>query len=348
MTKPKRAPTLSDVAERAGVSPFTASVVLNGSRSNTRVSESTRQRILEVAAELRYHPNAMARGLVHRRMNTVGVLFSVMDSSAVVTNPYGSTILQGILMAAEKAGYNVTIFTETWRSAEQSAVRFRDGRTDGILVIAPVTDSDMMPGLAALGLPLVAIAYPAESYSAPCVDVDNARGIRLAVEHLLSLGHRRIAHLTGNPNMGSVPVRREAFCQVLAEAGIPILPEYIVTCRYDGLMTRESVAHLLALPEPPTAIVAGNDAIAIEAMAAARERGVAVPEQLSIVGFDDTPSATLVTPALTTVRQPLLEIGGMATRLLVAQIEGKTVPPTAHLLEPELVVRASTASNDVR
>lgn len=338
-----KAPTLSDVARDAGVSIYTASVVLNGSRSNTRVSEGTRKRILETAATLRYYPNAMARGLVRRRMNTLGVLFGVIETSVVIANPYASTILQGILTAAADTGYCVTIFTESWKDAASSANRFRDGRTDGILVIAPPSSADILEGLSSLGLALSVIAASGEFYGAPSVDVDNAYGVCTALDHLLSLGHRRIAHLTGNPDMVSAQERREAFCAALNAARLPARADQILTCRYDGVGVADIVRTLLAQPDPPTAILAGNDRIALVALDVAYELGICVPDQLSLIGFDDIPEASLRTPPLTTVRQPLLQIGEKAARLLVARIEGEKVPAVPHLLEPQLIVRGTTA-----
>ena len=338
----KSAPTLSDVAGQAGVSKVAASVVLNGSRSNARVSDATRSRILQAAADLRYYPNAMARGLVQRRMHMLGVLFH-MTASIVAIDPYASAILQGILTAAADTGNSIVIFPEPWRDAHRSAARFRDQCTDGILVIAPRLDSDMLPELASFGLPLVSVSSPADQYAMPSVKVDNLKGERLAAEHLLALGHRRIAHLTGEVNQASGSARRDGFRHALAAAGVDVPAEYMEPCSYAGKEGYEATRRLLRLPQPPTAIFAGNDRIALAAMEAARDSHVAVPEELSLIGFDDTPPASLVTPPLTTVRQPLEQIGEKAARLLIARVEGQPVAPTTHLLEPELIVRGSTA-----
>jgi DNA-binding LacI/PurR family transcriptional regulator len=343
MSHRRKAPTLRDIAESAGVSLFTASVVLNGARSNTRVSEDTRRRIEHVARSLDYHPNAMARGLMRQRMNTIGVLFGVVEPGVVLTNPYSTGVLQGILSAASPLRLNVTIFSEPWIDTETSAARFRDGRTDGVIAVAPVAGSDMIAGLTERGVPVVAIAHACDALGVPSVDVDNKEGIRLATEHLLSLGHTKVAHLSGDEDMVSVPPRRTAFLATMAAAGLTVPLSYMKSCSYDGNKAAEATRELLSIGEPPTAIVAGNDSIAIAAMAAAREMGVKVPEELSVVGFDDSPSAALVTPALTTVRQPLLEIGAEALQLLVALIEGEPAPPVTHLKSPELIVRDSTA-----
>jgi Transcriptional regulators len=345
----KKAPTLTDVARAAGVSPYTVSVVLNGARSNTRVSEATRARILESAAALRYHPNAMARSLVKRRASAIGVLFSVVESTEALANPYASGLLQGIVTRAAHRGYDVLLYNERWQDAAHSAARYRDRRTDGVIVVAPLTDTDIVPGLALLDIPLVAVS--AASVACPPgtanVDVDNALGVRLAVEHLLAGGHRRIAHLMGNENVASVPLRRQAFLDVMAEAGLSVPEAYVVPCTYDATTVGEALDHLLRRPEPPTALLAGNDNIAIAALNYARENNLSVPEELSVVGFDDIPAASQVTPRLTTVHQPLHEIGGAAADTLIDRIEGAADAPApagdgSRYLEPSLVIREST------
>ncbi len=334
-------PNIYDVARESGVSVGTVSNVLNN--GPRRVKPETQQRILAVMSRLDYHPSAMARSLVRGRTNTLGIMFSLVESSAIVINAYSSAILQGVLTAAAETGFNVMHLTQPWRDAEHSAHIFRNRRTDGILVIAPTLDSDLIPTLAALDLPVVAVSWPSERYDIPSVDVDDVKSARLATEHLLGLGHTRVAHLMGHANLVSVATRRATFVAVLAEAGVPANPQYIVPGLYYASSGYENTQRLLALPEPPTAIFAGNDEIAFGALEAARELGVSVPEQLSLIGVDDRPMASLVTPALTTVRQPLTQIGETAARMLVQRVEGKPVAPTVHLLEPELAVRGSTA-----
>lgn len=353
-----KAPTLRDVAHAAGVSPYTVSVVLNGARSNTRVSEATRVRIREAADSLQYHPNAIARGLARRRTNTVGVFFGVLPSTDAFANPYASGLLQGVVDESAKRGFDVLLYTEYWRDAERSAARFRDGRSDGLILVAPLTDTDVVPGLAALPVPLVAISPDPETRPehVPCVDVDNVAGIRLAVEHLVALGHKRIAHLMGNENVASVPMRRAAFRDAMAAAGLDVPEGYLVPCTYDATTIPELLPRLMSRPEPPTALVAGNDNLAIAAMEAARGLGIDVPGALSVVGFDDHPSSEKVTPKLTTVRQPLSEIGREAARLLLDRIDGRlegwgsvaaadepSPSPGCRLIPPVLIERESTA-----
>jgi LacI family transcriptional regulator len=333
--------TIYDVAKESGFSLSTISNVLNNGPRPVR--PETRRRILETVRRLDYHPSAVARGLARRRTNAIGILFGVVESSAIVINAYSSTILQSVLTVAGESGYDVTHLTAPWRGGEESLDSFRDRRTDGLLVVAPPTDSDLMPALSSLGLPLVAVSWPPEHGGIPSVDVDDVAGARQVMAHLLGLGHRRIAHLMGHANLISAVTRRRVYEETLAEAGIPLRPEYVLPGTYSEQSGYDNAHRLLALPEPPTALFAGNDEIAFGVMEAARERGVAVPEQLSLVGVDDRPLTRYLTPPLTTLRQPFDAVGEEATRLLLRRIAGETVPAVLHRFEPDLIVRGSTA-----
>ena len=173
------------------------------------------------------------------------------------------------------------------------------------------------------------------------VDADNVQGVRSVVTHLLDLGHRRIAHITGREGVPSTMLRREIFQSALAEVGIPVPPAYIVGSPYDGFPVQDTLPALMALPEPPTAIFAFNDDVALAVLGTARSLRISIPEQLSVVGFDDIPTASHSVPRLTTVWQPLKEMGAAAVRRLLEQIDGKqeigdeSLPTT-------LVVREST------
>ncbi len=334
--------TITDVAKESGVSIATVSTVLNNGTKPVRAE--TRLRVQNAARRLNYHPNAMAQGLVRRRMNTLGIFFGVVDSPVVVSNPYASAILQGVLTAAADTSNNLTFFTAPWRCAEQSAAAFRDRRADGLLLIAAPTDSDILSGLCSLGLTLVTIATPSEQFGIPSVDVDNELGARIATEHLLSLGHTRIAHLSGDANMASVPVRRDAFVRAMKNAGLVVPENCIQICRYDGSSSYEIARQMLLKPNRPTAIFAGNDAIAMTILDAARDLGISVPRDLSVIGFDDIVTASMTNPALTTLRQPLLEIGERAALLLVSRIQSPEAHQDSIMIPPELVIRESTCT----
>ena len=347
----KSATTLKDVAKEAGVSLVAASVVVNGSRSNSRISEATRERILKAAGDLRYSPNTMARGLKRVRLNTLGVSFHSLDADAIILEPYSAVVLGGIVSAAHRAAYNVTLFHKPWHDAHQSASSFRDQGIDGFLIVAPTHGSDMVSGLAAVGIPLIVISSSSDQYGVPSVDVDNEKGVRQAIEHLLSQGHRRIAHVMNHLDLYDTAARRDTFLRIMAENGISVPSDFLSTpsdeLRVGGgtfvpQSSYERARHLLTLPEPPTAIFTTNDTIAAEVVDAARDLGIRIPEHLSIVGFDDSPKATQTTPQLTTVRQPLWDMGQAATRLLISLVEGEPVLPKTHLFVPELIVRGST------
>ncbi len=340
----QKAPTLQDVATTAGVSSNTASVVLNGAKSNTRVSEATRQRVLDAAQQLRYHPNAAARSLVHRKTDSIGVIFGVAGSSTdYVTNPYMAGILQGVLKVAGEVGYCVTIFTQPWVNANASAHRFRDGRTDGIIVIASPENSDILEGLSSLGIPLAAVACPGERYSVPTVDVDNRTGIEMAMDHLRELGHYKIALFTGEENMHSTPQRISSYRNRLKDWDCNLPAQWIHTCAYSGAGADAALRKIWQSSERPTAILACNDAIAAGVLAEARSLSIKVPEELSVMGYDDAEIASLQTPPLTTISQPLQQIGELTTHLLLKRLQGVPIEPLTVLLDPKIVVRKSTS-----
>lgn len=314
------------------------SYVINGKRV---LKADTRERVFRAMREMNYHPSAVARGLSSKRVNTFGILLGAVDSIEAISNSYSSGLLKGIMVCAQREGFNITFFTAPWKNAAESAPPLRDGRTDGILVIAPPGGTDIMDGLTALDMPLVAISTEATA-GVSTVDVDNAAGMRLAVEHLARLGHRRIAFLMGNADMASFDPRHQGFCAAMHAAGLSIVPEYMVVSSFDGSLAFEQTSRLLRLPTPPTAICAGNDTIAMGVIEAARCQGVGVPGQLAVVGFDDAPPALLVTPNLTTIRQPLPAIGEVATQLLIDAMRAEANEPRQVLLPPELVVRGST------
>ena len=334
--------TIKDVARACGVSTATVSYVINGKHV---LLPETREKVLVAMRELRYHPSAVARGLSHKRMNTIGILFGTVNTGIVVNHPYSSSILQGILTAASASGYNATFYTDPWRTADRSAASYRDRRTDGIVVVAPPTDSDVIQGLTRYDLSIVAVSYPGEAAGIASVDTDNVLGARLAIQHLLDLGHRRIAHLTGPLNMLSASLRAETYRSMM-DGEYPGIPDvyYGQPNAFDEAAAYMQTRHLLTMPNPPTAIFASNDQNAFGAMKAARDLGISVPVRLSIVGYDDTPEGATTRPALTSVRQPLTLIGETAGRLLISQLAGEAIDTKMCLLPPQLIVRGSTAA----
>lgn len=336
--------TIRDVARESGVSVATVSYVVNdGPRA---VSPQTRARVLATIQRLDYQPNAMARGLVRQRIHTLGVFFGYSESSAL-TNPYSAGVLQGIYEVAAEHAYNVTLITTSWKEQDPPIEALRDGRTDGLLVLGPLRGSRLLEVLAQSRRPAVLISTSDAHPALAAVDIENERGARLATEHLLSLGHRRIAHISGEAVNVHACRRREGFLATMKAAGLEVPAEHIAFSFYgmsQQTRTRQVVADMLSSPTPPTALFAGNDVIALAAMETAIAQGFRVPERFSIVGFDDNPTASLVTPPLTTVHQPFALIGRRAATLLMRAINGDLIgAQDTVLLAPELIVRSSTA-----
>lgn len=355
--------TLSEIAQRAKTSTMAVSVVLNGARSNTRVSEETRQRILSVAAGLNYTPNAMARGLKRQRTNTIGVLFNWAGAHAI-HNLYAVAVLDGIVGGAAAGGYHILLYTERWRNAEVSVPAFSDQRTDGIVVIAPAENSDVVPALVHLGLPLVLLSSATDVAGVPYVTIDNRQGVILALNHLWELGHRRISYAGHGMSRHNPRERYEAYRRWMADHELTVPGGEPMASLLANLSPgNESIPlePLLSGPDRPTSILAFNDDLAVKVLEGAREFGLSLPEELSVVGFDDILVASLTVPKLTTVRQPLLEMGQQAAQLLIQQIErrressanatdpealtsGVDAVQQAHVLAPELIIRNSTAA----
>ena len=337
----RKTPGLKDVAARAGVSLATVSGILNGSKSNTKVSDTTRQRVLCAASELQYRPNAVARALVGRMTRTIGVLFGV--PAVTVDNVIVFTLLRGIAGGASAFGYNIMLFTDPWIDKDHSLTLACDGRTDGLAALSVPDASDLIPSLSEAGVPLVAISSSAGRYGIPSVDVDNVAGARLATEHLLSLGHRRIAHIVGDSDIDYARIRKDTFCSTMAAAGHSVPTEYVTGRLTSFKETYDQARRLLALDHPPTAIFAATDDMAYIVLSAAADAGIRVPQDLSVIGFDDVSVPMTFTPALTTIRQPMVKIGEVAAQTLIRLIKGETLSTKPMLFAPELVVRNTTA-----
>lgn len=323
------------------------SVVLNGARSNTRVSEATRHRILTVAKGLNYTPNAMAQGLKRQRTNTLGVLFNWAGSQSI-HNMYSVAVLDGVVAGAAEAGYHILLYTEKWRSAPASATAFSGQRTDGIIVVAPDESSDVVPGLVHLGLKVSLVSSSTAVEGVPYLTIDNRAGVGLALQHLWDLGHRRIAYLGHGRNRHNTRERFEAYRDWMAECDLPTPDIDLLADQIPG-QEEAALTRCLSGPGRPTAILAFNDDLAVKVLEVARGLGLALPGDLSVVGIDDVLVASLTVPRLTTVRQPLFEMGRKAAELLVGRIEGTDQDhfKPDHVLPPELIVRDSTAAPHV-
>ncbi len=327
--------TISQVAEEAGVSAMTVSNVLNG---RPGASDETRRRVLEVAERLGYLPNVAARNLKGSRSGLIGVM--ALD----LTSQYGLEIIRGIadeLAGAERELLINATYQDAWR--EQERVEFlARGLVDGVLMVAPVLEDQTVELLRRKNLPCVVIDPRRLDVGLPRVTVDNYHGMRTGTQHLLDLGHRRIAYIRGEADLESTSIRFQGFRDALRLAGVDLEEELVASCDFTYAGGFRTAARLIS-EHRPTALVAGADLIALGAIDAARAVGLDVPSEFSVVGFDDLPQAAQNFPGLTTVRQPLHDMGLMAARALLSLIDGQPLLMDHMQLPTNLVQRASTA-----
>jgi DNA-binding LacI/PurR family transcriptional regulator len=337
-TGQNRAAVMNDVARLAGVSHQTVSRVLNDHPS---VSPATRERVLEAVRQLNYRPNAMARGLAGRRSRVVGVV----SFDTILYGP-ASTLL-GIERAARAAGYGVSIVTlervdHTGMVSALSALA--DQSVAGVVVIAPQTAAAAALHNMPLGMAAVAVESDVGGET-PAISVDQVTGARMAVRHLLELGHRKVWHLSGPRDWLETHGRIEGWRTTLEEAGLAA-PKLMTG---DWGARSGYIAGLeLAGRDDVTAVFAGNDQMALGMMRAFHERGIRVPDDVSIVGFDDIPEAEFLSPPLTTIRQDFDEVGRRCIAALLRVIEadlpeGPDRPEPDPRVAPELILRRSTA-----
>jgi LacI family transcriptional regulator len=334
---PDRA-TLRDVARIAGVHPGTVSRALNPA-TEALVRDETVRRVRQVAEELGYRPNPLARGLKTNRTYTIGVI--VPD----IQNPLFPPIIRGIDDRLGEAGYTPLI-ANTDNDPARERVDFEAMRAravDGFVTATARLDHELLDELADLGLPLVLVNRRVDDGSLPSATADDRAGVRLAVEHLVSLGHKRIAHLGGPQDVSTGRQRREGFAAAMQQAGLD--PSLIKSGRaFTEPEGARLCRELLAAGDAPTAIVAGNDLMALGCYDVFAERGIECPRDISVAGFNDMPFADRFAPPLTTVRIPHYEIGVAAAQLLLDILQGGHDGPTEVVLEPELIARGSTAA----
>src|SRR5438876_7334511 len=329
--------TIRDIADLAGVSIATVSRVLN---DRPDVAPETRETVLQVVREHGFSTNRGARGLSSGRTGMIGVALPL------VADAYFGPILSGAAEALYERDMRIVLAaTLHEHDREVSLVeRLMRGTTDGAILMLPEESEAELLALQEQGFPFVVVdprEPPPEGIA--CVAAMHAAGAKQAAEHLLALGHRRIGAIAGSAGWYATEERLAGFRAALAGAGILLDPDLVV--HSDWRIPRGTTAahRLLELPEPPTAIFGFNDNVAIGALHAAQERGISVPDDLSIVGFDDTQQAVIVTPRLTSVSQPLAELGRMGVSLLIRLLEGQRVDALRVELATRLVVRDSTA-----
>lgn len=330
--------TIEEIAEIAQVSRSTVSRVLNNHPS---VRQTVRDRVLQVIREYNYAPHAAARSLASSRTNVIGLL--IPRSAAVIfADPFFPHVIQGITEACNSMGYflMLAMVTADFEQGFYSRI-LRSRHFDGIIMLSSDVDDPILPLLIKDRMPLVLIGHHPYFQNLISVDVENREGARMAVAHLIGLGHTRIASITGPLQMTAGLDRRDGYKQALLEAGIPIVPELIVESDFTQEGGYQAMQRLLGLAPRPGAVFVASDPMAIGALRAIHEAGLEIPEDIALVGFDDLPSAAFSNPPLTTVRQPIAEMGLTAGRLLLDRLDRQDFTPAQVRLPTSLVVRGS-------
>jgi LacI family transcriptional regulator len=337
---PARPPTLRDVAEAASVHVATASRALNPD-TRSLVSSTTAERVLQAARALDYRPNPIARSLRTARTDTVGLVIPDL------TNPLVPPMVRGAADVLAPAGYDAWIVnTDNDPRREVAQIEsLRARQVDGLIVATARLEHPLLEELHDEGVRIVLANRLLGAGRIPSVTADNAAGSALAVEHLVGLGHTRIAHVSGPQGLSTGLVRRRGYLQALHDHGLPEDPDLLVTC--DAWTEEEGARAFGALLDsglPFTAVVAGHDRVALGCYDALAARGLSCPADMSVVGFNDMPFMDKMRPALTTVRVAHYEVGAEAARLLLDSFADPGRPARGVLLQPTLVVRSSTAA----
>jgi LacI family transcriptional regulator len=331
--------TLLDIAKKAGYSVSTVSRVLHDDTGKYKISEATKQAIRASAEQLGYTPNKLARGLRLRKSHQIGVI--VPD----VSNPFFATMVKSVSKAARKAGYSIIVSDADEDSSveAESLQALLENRVDGLLIAAVGQQDAHIRALRRSRTPLVMLDRWADDLEADAVSVDNVKGAFLATQHLLREGHRRIAFVQGVRGTNANEGRLQGFIQAMKAYDVPLQEKYIVGEDFGTLNGYIETKSLLQQQEPPTAIFAAGDLIALGMLQALKEQGTVIPRQMSLVTFDDPSFASYLSPPLTAVEQPIELMGEMGVKLLVRRIRTPEAEFKHVLLEPRLNVRESVA-----
>ncbi|AZR74832.1 hypothetical protein BBF96_05275 [Anoxybacter fermentans] len=329
---------MDEVAKLAGVSKATVSRVLNKS---DLVQPETREKVIWAMEKLNYKPNMIARYLRKQETELIGIILPDMS------NPFYSKVLKGIEEVAYKFGYDVVLMNTNY-SEEREKNSFKtllERRAEGVLFMCHRLDNEKMKWLEEFTLPSVIISRTIRNnHKIPFVNIDNVQGGYDATRYLISLGHRKIAMISGPFDDENSSLDRIAgYIKAISEANIPFNDHYLKEGDFTFVTAEKLVKELLTLPDPPTAIFAVSDETAIGAIRGALDLGYKVPEDLSIIGFDNLEIASYYNPTLTTIAQPMTEMGRRATQILINIIEKRLIKELQVILPHKLIVRESTA-----
>jgi len=331
---------LEEIATLSGVSRSTVSRVIN---DDARVSDAVRERVQQVISEHNFHPNAAARSLASRRSGIIGLLIP-RAIEWVFGDRFFQLIIKSIASTANRSEQQLMLLFESSESGESAQRLFNrviGGRhLDGILVVSSAIEEPLVELLDRYHFPSVLVGrHPTLELS--FVDVDNQLSAKIAVEHLIGHGHRRIALIGGPENLIAAVDRRAGYLQALSGAGLPVDPALYRPAGFDELLARVAVRELVTLPDPPTAIFAASDSMAIGAQNELQALGISVPGEMAIFGFDGSERAALANPLISTVAQSISGLGQEAVTMLLQRIEAPEAPPMHRFLPTELLLRAS-------
>jgi len=337
MNKRRDRVTIVDVAAEAGVSFGTVSRVIN---NDVHVKPQTRERVLETMRRLNFVANRQARSLAGGRTNTIGLLVPDLGTG------YIGEIIRGIDTELGEAGYDLMLYT-THRAATKEAgyvSNLVQGMVDGLILVLPRNPSDYIGIMTQRKFPFVLVDHQGTGEDCPAIGSTNWQGAFNATNYLVKLGHKRIGFITGWLDLGAAVDRLEGFKAALRTNKIPLLPDLIYEGTFAQLDGYTGALRFLDMKKPPTAIFASNDVMAMAAMDAVREKGLRIPEDISIMGFDDIPQASLVRPSLTTIRQPLEQMGRIAAQVLFDILKNPDHKHNRIELPTEIIIRESTAT----
>ncbi len=327
--------TIHDVAKRAGVAPITVSRVINNSGY---ASDKTRRRVEAAVAELGYVPSGPARSLRIKRTESIALILTD------ITNPFFTTVARGVEDAASEASYTVTYCnTDEDETKEQKNIELLlRQQVDGILLVPAMSKADAVGTIRGHDMPVVVLDRRVADAEADVVRCDSEGGAYDLVRHLLDLGHRRIAVLTGPEGTSTADDRLAGYMRAMSEAGVSVESEWVRRGSFNQASGYEMASEIVSQQARPTAVLAANNFIAIGAMKAFQAEGLSVPEDIALVGFDDLPEALVMFPFLTVAAQPAYEMAQEATRLLLARIAGQGPEARQEIVLPtKLIIRRS-------
>ena len=328
--------TLDDIARISGVSRSTVSRVIN---ADPNVKEVTRKKVQEVIQNLNFQPNMAARGLAAGSTKVIGLVIPVGVSS-IFSDPYFSLVIQGVSSACNQLGYSIMLWLAEPQYERKTISQItHNGLIDGVIVLAMLLDDPLIDNLAESNQPFVTIGRHPTNEKISYVDAENRSGAYQGVSYTIRTGHHRVALIGGPRNTISGQDRYQGYLDALQEFGLPFVPELVTESDFSDAGGYQAMKRLL--PMHPDAVFAASDMMALAAIRAIQEAGLNVPDDIAVVGFDDIPPASTSKPALTTVRQPVVQTGKIVAEMLIEMIEHPNLAPQRVVLPTELVIRAS-------